>query len=120
MRWLVKGYFGVTKNDVAVTAARLAIERAGLDFKGGLVAVGNQVIAELLKNSAEKKLEGSGVVPLKSLKNTIKRFEGSHIHTHSRESGRPFEVLRRRETARFRSSLPARARSSGFRWGPRL
>jgi hypothetical protein len=42
----------VTKNDVAVTAARLAIERAGIDFKGGLVAVGNQVIAELLKNKA--------------------------------------------------------------------
>jgi len=52
MRWLVQWYFSVTKNDVAVTAARLAIERAGIDFKGGLVAVGNQVIAELLKNEA--------------------------------------------------------------------
>lgn len=47
MRWLVRGYYKALKSDGAVTAARLAIQGAGLEWKGSLIAVGNRVIAEL-------------------------------------------------------------------------
>jgi hypothetical protein len=47
MRWLVRGFYAALKSDWAVTEARKAIQGAGLDFKGSLIAVGNQVIAEL-------------------------------------------------------------------------
>jgi hypothetical protein len=54
MRWLVKGFFEATKNDTAVTAARLAIERAGIEFNTGLIAVANEVVTELLKEEGSK------------------------------------------------------------------
>jgi hypothetical protein len=47
MQWLVKAYFRLMKNDGAVTAARLTIQGAGLEWRNTLVAVGNAVIAEL-------------------------------------------------------------------------
>jgi hypothetical protein len=49
MQWLVSGFYAAIKSDWAVTEARKAIEGAGLDFKGSLIAVGNAVIAELRK-----------------------------------------------------------------------
>jgi hypothetical protein len=54
MQWLVRGYFLQIKNDWAVTEARLAIQAAGLEFNGGLIAVGNAVIAKLTDGRRER------------------------------------------------------------------
>jgi hypothetical protein len=54
MQWLVRNFYEIMKSDWAVTEARKAIQGAGLEFKGSLVAVGNAVIAELTGAAGSK------------------------------------------------------------------